>query len=68
MALSRPTRKRRDIRASIMRDRRQNNARREREVVREAIRMRALSPARRIQLLIDLSDFCVKLGRSPKDG
>jgi len=51
-----------------LRERRLNNARREREVVREAIRMRALSPPARIQVLMDLSNFCVKLGRSPKNG
>jgi hypothetical protein len=53
--------------ASILRERRRNNARRERSVVREAIRMRTFSPSQRIQIMIELSNLCVKLGRGRKN-
>lgn len=51
-----------------MRERRQNNTRREQEVVREAIRLRRLTPSQTIRMMMDLSDYCVRIGKGRKDG
>jgi len=48
-------------------ERRNEMARREREVVRDAIRLRRFSPSRTIEMMMDLSDICVELGRGTRN-
>ena len=44
-------------------ERRIERERRQREVVRDAIRLRAFSPPETIEMMIGLSNICVELGR-----
>ena len=55
-------------RGSIRLERRRNNARRELEVVKDAVRLRRFSPSQTIEMMMDLSDFCVRIGRGRKYG
>jgi hypothetical protein len=68
MERSRPFKRRAPNRTIIRSERLKNNARRERRIVDDAIRMRAFSPAQRVDMLIDLSNICVELRRGRKDG
>ena len=68
MTRRRPARGHSDVQSSIMPQRRRNNARREREVVREAIRLRRFTPSQTIEMMMELSDLCVRIGRGRKDG
>jgi hypothetical protein len=67
MVRGRPAKNRPTSRASILQERRKNNARREREVVREAIRLRRFTPSQTIEMMMELSDLCVRIGRGRKD-
>jgi hypothetical protein len=68
MVRQRPVKNQPNARAPILRERCADRARREREVVRDAIRLRELSPSKTIEMMMELSDFCVRLGRGRKDG
>jgi hypothetical protein len=68
MARGKPRREGRPGRISLAAERRQNNLRRERALVQDAVRLRGFPPERTIRMMMELSDFCIRLGRSRKHG
>jgi hypothetical protein len=68
MAKGKPRREGRSRRISLAAERRENKLRRERALVRDAMRLRGLPPDRTIRMMMELSNFCIRLGRSRKHG